>query len=82
LSSQLSQGHAIASRALRPLEQITARTERITATNLGDRLEVTNPHDELGNIARVFNHLLERLEHAFQQLQRFTADASHEYVHP
>jgi signal transduction histidine kinase len=75
-------GHAIATRALRPLEQMTARAERITATNLGDRLEVTNPHDELGNMARVFNHLLERLEHAFRQLQRFTADASHELRTP
>jgi signal transduction histidine kinase len=75
-------GQAIATRALRPLEQMTSRAERITATNLGDRLEVTNPHDELGNMARVFNHLLERLEHAFRQLQRFTADASHELRTP
>jgi signal transduction histidine kinase len=61
---------------------MTARAERITATNLGDRLKVTNPHDELGNMAQVFNHLLERLEHAFRQLQRFTADASHELRTP
>jgi signal transduction histidine kinase len=75
-------GQTIAKRALRPLEQMTTRAERITAMNLGDRLEVTNPHDELGNMARVFNHLLERLEHAFRQLQRFTADASHELRTP
>ncbi len=75
-------GQSIAKRALRPLEQMTARAERITASNLGDRLEVTNEQDELGNMARVFNHLLQRLEQAFLQLQRFTADASHELRTP
>ena len=75
-------GQAIARRALRPLEQMTTRAEQITARNLGDRLQVTDADDELGNMARVFNHLLERLEHAFQQLQRFTADASHELRTP
>jgi len=75
-------GQSIAKRALRPLEQMTARAERITASNLGDRLDIANERDELGNMARVFNHLLERLEQAFRQLQRFTADASHELRTP
>jgi signal transduction histidine kinase len=75
-------GQAIARRALRPLERMIARAERITASNLHDRLEVTNEHDELGHMARVFNHLLQRLEQAFRQLQRFTADASHELRTP
>lgn len=75
-------GQTIARRALRPLERMTARAERITASNLSDRLEVPNSGDELGTMALVFNHLLERLEQAFQQLQRFTADASHELRAP
>ena len=75
-------GQSIAKRALRPLEEMTVHAEHITASNLSDRLEVTNAHDELGNLARVFNHLLQRLEDAFQQLQHFTADASHELRTP
>lgn len=75
-------GQMITRRGLRPLEQMTARAEGITAGNLHDRLLVENPNDELGQMARVFNHLLERLEQAFQQMKRFTADAAHELRTP
>lgn len=75
-------GQTIAKRALRPLEEMTARAAGITADNLNDRLAISNPDDELGHMAAVFNHLLERLEQAFQQLQRFTADAAHELRTP
>ncbi|SFS13625.1 heavy metal sensor kinase [Granulicella pectinivorans] len=75
-------GQTIARRALQPLEQMTSRAQRITASNLGERLDIANERDELGNMARVFNHLLERLEQAFRQLQSFTADASHELRTP
>jgi heavy metal sensor kinase len=75
-------GQAIARRALRPLDRMTLRAERITASNLAERLEVANPNDELGSMARVFNLLLQRLEEAFEQLKRFTADASHELRTP
>jgi heavy metal sensor kinase len=75
-------GHLIARRALRPLETMTHRAEGITASNLSQRLETQNPDDELGQMAKVFNHLLDRLEQAFVQLQRFTADAAHELRTP
>ncbi|ADV83547.1 ATP-binding protein [Terriglobus saanensis] len=75
-------GYAIAKRALQPMEEMAARAEQITASNLHDRLEVENEHDELGHMARVFNHLLERLEQAFEQLRRFTANAAHELRTP
>jgi len=75
-------GNTVARRALRPLERMAARAEGITAGNLGSRLDIANPNDELGHLARVFNHLLDRLEQAFAQLHRFTADAAHELRTP
>jgi signal transduction histidine kinase len=75
-------GYSIARRALRPLDQMARRAEQITANNLHDRITVENPHDELGHMARVLNHLLERLQQSFIQLQRFTADAAHELRTP
>jgi signal transduction histidine kinase len=75
-------GYSVARRALLPLDLMAAHAEQITALNLHDRVLVENPHDELGHMARVLNHLLERLEQAFLQLQRFTADAAHELRTP
>ncbi len=75
-------GYSIAKRALRPLDSMASRAERITASNLSDRLTIENDADELGHMARVLNLLLDRLERAFGELQRFTADAAHELRTP
>ena len=58
----------IAKRSLRPVERMAKRAEGITARNLQDRLEIPNPGNELGQLASVFNHLLDRLEQFFEQL--------------
>jgi signal transduction histidine kinase len=75
-------GYAVARKALRPLDAMASRAEHITERNLSERLIVENEEDELGHMARIFNHLLSRLERAFAELQRFTADAAHELRTP
>jgi heavy metal sensor kinase len=75
-------GFVMAGRLLRPVAAITARAEKITAENLSERLPVENPRDEFGQLAGVVNHMLSRLEEAFERLRRFTADASHELRTP
>jgi len=65
-------GQWIAGKAMSPIALMAERAEGITAKNLHDRLVVTNQRDELGALATVFNHLLERLEQSFRQLQHFT----------
>ncbi len=74
-------GHILAGRALRPIARLAARAQTITADRLHERLPVES-QDELGNLARVFNHTIERLEDSFERLKRFTADASHELRTP
>jgi heavy metal sensor kinase len=75
-------GYQIARRALEPLEEMAQKAKRITAQNLHDRLDIDNPHDELGHMAIVFNDLLNRLDEAFHQLHSFTGDAAHELRAP
>ena len=75
-------GDWLARRALRPLERMASHAEKLTADNLGERLPVENPDDELGHLARAYNLSLARIEASFAQLRRFTADASHELRTP
>lgn len=75
-------GYSITRRWLRPLHEMADEATRITALDLGRRLPVANPHDELGRLATGFNITLDRLESSFRALDRFVADASHELRTP
>lgn len=75
-------GYKIIGRTLDPVGKMARRTEQITSERLNERLPIQNPEDELGHLAGVLNDMLSRIELAFEQLQRFTADASHELRTP
>ncbi len=75
-------GYSITRRWLMPLDTMTAEANRITAEDFSRRLPIENPHDELGQLASVFNITLDRLEGSFTALDRFVADASHELRTP
>jgi signal transduction histidine kinase len=75
-------GYFIAGHALAPVKEMVERTRRLSAKSLNERLPVVNPHDELGELATVFNQTLQQLENAFAELKRFTADVSHELRTP
>jgi heavy metal sensor kinase len=74
--------YSVTSRALRPVGEITALARTISEQDLHRRLNVRAPDDELGELVRTFNMMLERLEATFGSLHRFTADASHELRAP
>ena len=75
-------GYLVAARSLAPLDAMARQARRITSESLSKRLPNPNPNDELGHLATVFNETLTRLEASFAELQRFTADASHELRSP
>jgi len=70
-------GYLLAGKVLAPVSALAARAEAITARRLSDRLPVMDPADEFGRLATVFNEMLGRLQSSFDQLRRFTSDASH-----
>ncbi|MCW5553946.1 MAG: HAMP domain-containing protein [Verrucomicrobiae bacterium] len=82
LALGLGGGWFIASRALRPLQDISATASRISGGNLAERISVADTENELGQLAGVLNSTFARLESAFAQQKQFTADASHELRTP
>jgi signal transduction histidine kinase len=75
-------GWVVAGRVLAPLRTIIAAADRISDTNLNERLAMAGPRDELGLLADTINRLLERLEAAFDAQRQFVANASHELRTP
>jgi signal transduction histidine kinase len=75
-------GWLVAGRVLRPLRAMTAATRAISEDNLGERLAVPGPGDELKDLGDTIDELLARLENAFTAQRRFVANASHELRTP
>ncbi|MCI0485741.1 MAG: ATP-binding protein [Blastocatellia bacterium] len=75
-------GFLLARKSLAPVVVMSNQAGHISAHNLHERLKVTNPHDEIGHLAIVFNELLSRLDHSFENMRAFMADASHELRTP
>lgn len=75
-------GFFVARNGLRPLKEITQTTERITASQLHDRIVANGWPEELDSLARSFDRMLDRLEDSFQRLSQFSADLAHELRTP
>lgn len=75
-------GWWIAGRALAPLRAITATAQRVSGENLGERIALQGPDDELKELADTIDGMLMRLDAAFASQKHFVANASHELRTP
>jgi len=82
LTLGLAGGWMLASRAIRPISEISAAASRIAAGNLTERIQTSETESELGQLATVLDDTFKRLETAFAQQARFTSDAAHELRTP
>ncbi len=78
----LAGGAVISGFAVRPIGLMSTTAGAISATKLTGRIDARRVPTELRELAEVLNGMFERLEIAFQQQSRFTADASHELRTP
>ena len=70
------------SRALRPIENISAAAVKISAGDLSQRINMAEAESELGKLASVLNSTFARLDAAFAQQKQFASDAAHELRTP
>lgn len=69
-------------RVLSPIGYILNNVKKIRVSNLKLRLIENNGKDELGELTRTFNQMLERLENSFNMQKNFIHNASHELKNP
>lgn len=74
--------YAVAGRALRPLHNVTATAQRLGEETLDQRIRYSGADDEVAELARTFDAMLDRLAGAFESQKRFVANASHELRTP
>ncbi|MFC3455139.1 sensor histidine kinase [Amycolatopsis speibonae] len=71
-----------AGRALRPVEAIRRELAEVSGSRLDRRVPVPPSRDEIARLATTTNATLDRLQQAYDQQERFVADASHELRSP
>lgn len=75
-------GYFLADRALHPIKKIAHTAQEITAQDLSSRLAYIGSLDEIGELAKTFDQMLERLQSSFERERRFIDDAAHELRTP
>ncbi|MEL6605574.1 MAG: histidine kinase dimerization/phospho-acceptor domain-containing protein, partial [Cyanobacteria bacterium J06614_10] len=77
-------GLFLANRALKPIGQITRTARQVSvSSDLTQRIRYQGTtDDELAQLAKMFDEMLDSLQATFDREKRFTADASHELRTP
>ncbi|GGM27090.1 MULTISPECIES: sensor histidine kinase [Micromonospora] len=74
--------YAVAGRALRPLQQVTSTAQLLGEATLDQRIGYSGADDEVAELAKTFDAMLDRLAESFEAQKRFVANASHELRTP
>lgn len=75
-------GSAASKRLLRPVKVMTDTVRNISVNQLGTRLDVSGSKNELKDLAKTFNNMLDRIQLAYEKQNQFVSDASHELRTP
>ncbi|KQB37139.1 sensor histidine kinase [Flavobacterium aquidurense] len=75
-------GRFLAKRVINPVARITREVNRISASNLHNRLPEVKNSDEISDLTETFNDMLDRLETSFEIQANFINNASHELKTP
>jgi signal transduction histidine kinase len=82
LAIALVAGRAVCRRALAPVTEMATAARHMGAAHFDERLPVSTTGDELADLGKSFNGLLDRLHESFERQRRFTGDAAHQLRTP
>ena len=82
LIASMVTGYMVAGRMLSPVKELVQTAEKISASQIDQRLPVFNKHDELGELSMTLNSTFDRLSKAMSAIRNFTSDAAHELRSP
>ncbi len=68
--------------SLKPLDKVRSEIQEITDRNLKKRISLSNTDDEINELSRSFNQMMDRIDNAYQRQKEFTGNASHELRTP
>ncbi|MFC0674731.1 sensor histidine kinase [Brachybacterium hainanense] len=77
-------GHGVVGRVLAPLRALRTTAQRISEADLGDRIpaDQLSSRDEVSDLGRTMNAMLDRLATSFDSQRRFLDDVGHELRTP
>ncbi|MGD9663126.1 MAG: HAMP domain-containing protein, partial [Porticoccaceae bacterium] len=73
---------SVAGKILLPVQQIKELTKEISEHNLSQRIPLREPGDEINELAKTINLMLERLQYSFDRQRGFLYATSHELKTP
>ena len=75
-------GNIVSKSILQPIAAMTNLAQKIAFEKIGDRVPIPPANDELTELAKTLNGMLDRLQGGIFRQQKFVSDASHELRTP
>lgn len=75
-------GYLLAKEATKPISEMAGEITKISSDNLNERVRVPKTGDEIENLGKTFNGLLDRVDSAFKRERQFIGDVAHELKTP
>jgi signal transduction histidine kinase len=75
-------GYLASKKLLRPIKTMTEAARNVNINQLDARLDVRGSQNELRDLAKTFNNMLDRLQSSYDLQNQFVSDASHELRTP
>lgn len=76
-------GYLLATRLLKPVDRLRHEMNRVADVGFDAEIQLNDvQHDEIGELVKVYKRMMNELQQAYIQQQRFISDASHELRTP